>query len=58
MHFMIGLHEYFEPTWASLLSRSPTPIDATVNELISEENCQPTYLMSSFDHVLATPSSP
>ena len=61
MHFMIGLHENCEPTRASLLSRSPTPtptpsLDAAVKELISEENRQPTYHMSSSDHVLATPS--
>ena len=39
IHFMMGLREDFEPTRASLLSRSPTlSLDATVNELISEEN--------------------
>ena len=57
MHFMIGLREDFEPTRASLLSRSPTlSLDAAVRELISEENRRPTYHMSSSDHVLATPS--
>ena len=57
MHFMMGLHEDFEPTRASLLSRSLTPsLDATVKELISEENRRPTYHMSSSDHVLTTPS--
>ena len=57
MHFMIGLREDFEPTRASLLNRSPTPsLDVIVKELISEENCQPTHHMSSFDHVLVTPS--
>ena len=57
MHFMMGLCEDFEPTGASLLSRSPTPsLDAAVKELISEENCQPTHHMSSSDHILATPS--
>ena len=57
MHFMMGLREDFEPTRASLLSRSPTPsLDATIKELISKENRQPTYHMSSSDHVLATPS--
>ena len=57
MHFMLGLHEDFEPTRASLLSRSPIPsLDAAVKELISDENCQPTHHMSSSDHVLATPS--
>ncbi|KAK4596688.1 hypothetical protein RGQ29_014638 [Quercus rubra] len=57
MHFMMGLREDFEPTRASLLSRSPTPsLDAAVKELISEENRRPTYHMSSSDHVLATPS--
>ena len=57
MHFMLGLHEDFEPTRASLLSRSPIPsLNAAVKELISDENCQPTHHMSSSDHVLATPS--
>ena len=57
MHFMMGLREDFKPTRASLLSRSPTPsLDATVKELISEENHRPTYYMSSSDHVLDTPS--
>ncbi|KAL5816355.1 hypothetical protein ACOSQ3_024733 [Xanthoceras sorbifolium] len=57
MHFMMGLREDFEPTRASLLSRSPTPsLDAAVKELISEENRRPTHHMSSSDHVLATPS--
>ena len=57
MHFMMGLREDFEPTRASLLSRSPTPsFDATVKELISEENFRPTYHMSSSNHVLATTS--
>ena len=57
MHFMMGLREDFEPTRASLLSRSPTPsFDATVKELISEENHRPTHHMLSSDHVLATPS--
>ena len=57
MHFMMGLHEDFELTRASLLSRSLTPsLDAAVKELISEENRRPTYHMSSSDHVLTTPS--
>ena len=57
MHFMLGLHEDFEPTRPSLLSRSPIPsLDAAVKGLISDENCQPTHHMSSSDHVLATPS--
>ena len=57
MHFMMGLHEDFEPTRASLLSWSLTPsLDAAVKELISEENRRPTYHMSSSDHVLTTPS--
>ena len=57
MHFMIGLREDFKPIRASLLSRSPTPsLDATIKELISEENRRPTHHMSSSDHVLATPS--
>ena len=35
MHFMMGWREDFEPTRASLLSRSPTPsLDAAVKELI------------------------
>ena len=56
MHFMMGLCEDFEPTRASLLRQSPTPfLDPTVKELISEENRQPTYHMSSSDHILATP---
>ena len=56
MHFMMGLCEDFEPTRASLLSRSPTPsLDAAVKELISEENRRPTHHMSLFDHVLAKP---
>ena len=56
MHFMIGLREDFEPTRASLLSRSPTPsLNAAVKELISEKNRRPTYHMSSSDYVLATP---
>ena len=56
MHFMMGLHEDFESTRASLLSQSPTPsLDAAVRELISEENRWPTHHMSSSNHVLATP---
>ena len=44
MHFMMGLREDFEPTRASLLSRSPTPsLDAAVKELISEKNRRPTH---------------
>ena len=54
---MMGLREDFEPTSVSLLSRSPTPsLDAAVKEHISEENRWLTYHMSSFDHVLTTPS--
>ena len=46
MHFIMGLHEDFEPTRASLLSRSSTPsLDAAIKELISEENRRPTYHM-------------
>ena len=57
MHFMMGLREDFEPTRASLLSRSPTSsLDAGVKKLIFQENRQPTYHMSSSNHVLATPS--
>ena len=56
MHFIMDLREDFEPTRASLLSRSPTPsLDAAVKELISKENRRPTFHMSSYDHVLATP---
>ena len=56
MHFMMGLREAFEPTRASLFSRSPTPsLDAAANELISKENRWPTHHMSSFDHALAKP---
>ena len=59
MYFMMGLREDFEPTRAYLLSWSPTPsLDAAVKELISKENHQHTYHISSFDHVLATPSFP
>ena len=54
---MMGLREDFEPTKASLLSRSPiSSLDATVKELSSEKNRRLTYHMSSSDHVLATPS--
>ena len=54
---MMGLREDFEPTRASLLSRSSTPsLDAVVKELIFEENNWPTHHISSFDHVLATSS--
>ena len=57
IQFMMGLREDFEPTRASLLSRSPTSsLDAAAEELISEENRRPTYHMSSSDHVLTTPS--
>ena len=53
----MDLHEDFEPTKASLLSWSPTPsLNAAVKELISKENRRPTFHMSSYDHVLATPS--
>ena len=57
MHFIMDLHEDFEPTKASLLSWSPTPsLNAAVKELISEENRQRTHHISSSNHVLATPS--
>ena len=57
MHFMMGLREDFEPTRASLLSRSLTlSLDAAAKELIFEENYRPTHQMSSSDHVLATSS--
>ncbi|KAL5818602.1 hypothetical protein ACOSQ4_022444 [Xanthoceras sorbifolium] len=53
----MGLREDFEPTRASLLSRSPTPsLDVTIKELISKENRRPIHHMLSSDHVLATPS--
>ena len=55
MHFMMDLQEDFEPSRASLLSRSLTPsLGAAVKELISKENCRPTYHMSSSNHMLAT----
>ena len=38
MHFMIGLHEDFELTRAFLIRQSPTPCDATIKELMSENN--------------------
>ena len=39
MHFMMGLREDFEPTRASLLSRSLTSsLDAVIKEVISKEN--------------------
>uniref|UniRef100_A0A2N9HJ51 Reverse transcriptase Ty1/copia-type domain-containing protein n=1 Tax=Fagus sylvatica TaxID=28930 RepID=A0A2N9HJ51_FAGSY len=54
--FMIGLREDFEPTRATLLSRSPlSSLDAAVKELISEENRRPHHHLSSLDVVLATP---
>ena len=57
MHFIMSLHEDFEPIRASLLNQSPTPsLDAAVKNLIFEENRRPTHNMSSSDHVLATPS--
>ena len=57
MHFMMGLREDFEPTRASLLSRSLTlSLNAAMKELIFEENRRPTHHMSSFDHVLTTSS--
>ena len=59
MHFMMGLREDFEPTRASLLSRSPSPsLDAAVKELISKKNYQLAYHMSSSNHVLAMPLQP
>uniref|UniRef100_A0A2N9HE40 Reverse transcriptase Ty1/copia-type domain-containing protein n=1 Tax=Fagus sylvatica TaxID=28930 RepID=A0A2N9HE40_FAGSY len=54
--FMMSLREDFEPTRATLLSRSPLPsLDAAVKELISEENWRPHHHLSSSDVVLATP---
>ena len=39
MHFMMGLREDFEPTRASLLSRSLTSsLDVVIKEVISKEN--------------------
>ena len=57
--FMMGLREDFESTRAALLSHSPLPsLDATVKELISEENRRPHHHLSSSDVVLATPCPP
>uniref|UniRef100_A0A2N9HV90 Reverse transcriptase Ty1/copia-type domain-containing protein n=1 Tax=Fagus sylvatica TaxID=28930 RepID=A0A2N9HV90_FAGSY len=55
-HFMMGLHEDFEPTRAALPSRFPFPsLDAAVKELIYEENRRLHHHLSSSDIVLATP---
>ena len=52
---MMGLREDFEPTRAALLSHFPLPsLDATVKELIFEENWCPHHHLSSSDIVLAT----
>ena len=57
--FMMSLREDFEPTQATLLSRSPLPLlDAAVKELIFEENRRPHHHLSSSDVVLATPCPP
>uniref|UniRef100_A0A2N9GLN8 Reverse transcriptase Ty1/copia-type domain-containing protein n=1 Tax=Fagus sylvatica TaxID=28930 RepID=A0A2N9GLN8_FAGSY len=57
--FMMGLCENFEPTRATLLSRSPLPsLDVAVKELISEENRRPRHYLFSSDVVLATPCPP
>uniref|UniRef100_A0A2N9HMG6 Retrotransposon Copia-like N-terminal domain-containing protein n=1 Tax=Fagus sylvatica TaxID=28930 RepID=A0A2N9HMG6_FAGSY len=57
--FMIGLREDFEPTRASLLSRSHLPsLDVAVKELISEENQRLHHHLSSSNVVLATPRPP
>jgi hypothetical protein len=57
--FMMGLHEDFEPTRATLLSHSPLPsLDAAIKELIFEENQRPHHHLSSSDVVLATPRPP
>ena len=51
--FMMGLHEDFELTRASFLSRSPFPsLDATVKELFSEENRHPQHHLSSSGLIL------
>lgn len=56
MHFIMGLHEDFEPTRAALFSRSPLPyLDVVVKELISEENRHLHHHLPSSDVVLATP---
>jgi hypothetical protein len=56
---MIGLREDFEPTRASLLSRSHLPsLDVAVKELISEENQRLHHHLSSSNVVLATPRPP
>ena len=56
---MIGLHEDFEPTRATLLSLSPLPsLDAVVKELIFKENQRPHHHLSSSDVVLVTPRPP
>ena len=56
---MMGLREDFEPTRATLLSRSSLPsLDAAVKELISEENRRPHHQLSFSDVVLATPRPP
>ena len=56
---MMGFREDFEPTRATLLSRSPLPsLDAAVKELISEKNRRLHHHLSSSDVVLATPRPP
>lgn len=58
MHFMIGLRDDLKYIRASLLSCSLAPFDVEVKELIFKENRWPTNQISSFDHILATPSPP
>ena len=55
MHLMMGLSEDIRASLLSSLLRIYS-FDVVVNELIFEENYWPTYHMSSFDHVLTTPS--
>ena len=56
--FMIGFREDFEPTRASLLSRSHLPsLDVAVKELISEKNQRLHHHLSSSNVVGYTSSS-
>jgi hypothetical protein len=50
MHFIMGLHEDFEPIRVALFSCSPLPyLDVVVKELISEENRHLHYHLPSSD---------